>query len=45
MLEASIILETWRIEYNESRSHSFLRYLAPWEFVRRSNSGLQAPDV
>jgi len=44
LLEARIILETWRIEYNESRPHSSLRYLTPGEFVRRSNSGLRSPS-
>lgn len=44
LLEARVILETWRIEYNESRPHSSLRYLAPGEFVRRSNSGLRSPS-
>ena len=43
LLEARVILETWRIEYNESRPHSSLRYLTPGEFVRRSNSGLWTP--
>ena len=44
LLEARVILETWRIEYNESRPHSSLRYLTPGEFVRRSNSGLRSPS-
>ena len=44
LLEARVILETWRIEYNESRPHSSLHYLTPGEFVRRSNSGLRSPS-
>ncbi|MBJ7327871.1 MAG: transposase [Chthoniobacterales bacterium] len=44
LLEARVILETWRIGYNESRPHSSLRYLRSGEFVRRSNSGLRSPS-
>jgi len=42
LLEARVILESWRIEYNESRPHSSLGYQTPGEFARRSNSGLQS---
>lgn len=42
--EARVILESWRVEYNESRPHSSLGYLTPGEFARRSNSGLQSPS-
>ena len=42
--EGRVVLETWRIEYNDSRLHSSLRYLTPVEFVRRSNSGLRSPS-
>ena len=44
LLEARVILETWRIEYNESRPHSSLGYQTPGEFARRSNSGLRSPS-
>lgn len=44
LLEARVILETWRIDYNESRPHSSLGYQTPGEFARRSNSGLQSPS-
>jgi transposase InsO family protein len=43
LLEARVILESWRIDYNESRPHSSLGYQTPGEFARRSNSGLQSP--
>lgn len=44
LLEARVILEAWRIDYNESRPHSSLGYQTPGEFARRSNSGLQSPS-
>ena len=43
LLEARVILEAWRVEYNESRPHSSLGYQTPGEFARRSNSGLRSP--
>ena len=33
--EAQAIVETWRQEYNNYRSHSSLDYLTPAEFARR----------
>jgi transposase InsO family protein len=42
--EARIILEAWRIEYNERRPHSSLSYQTPGEFARRSNPLLQSPS-
>ncbi|MFM8457777.1 MAG: IS3 family transposase [Chthoniobacterales bacterium] len=44
LLEARVILESWRIEYNESRPHSSLGYQTPAEFARRNNSGLRSPS-
>jgi len=44
LLEARVIPEAWRIDYNESRPHSLLGYQTPGEFARRSNSGLQSPS-
>jgi hypothetical protein len=44
LLGAQVILETWRIEYNESRPHSSLNYLTPGELVRRSIPGLRSPS-
>jgi putative transposase len=35
--EASLILEQWRIEYNQQRPHSALGYLTPTEFAARQN--------
>ena len=44
LLEARVILEAWRMEYNNERPHSSLRYQTPNEFVRRSNTVLQSPS-
>jgi len=40
LAEAPIILESWRIEYNEKRPHSSLAIQTPEEFARRSKFGL-----
>jgi len=51
LLEARVIVESWRMEYNEKRPHSSLRYLTPSEYssrhnpVLRSASGLPTPRV
>lgn len=43
LLEAQIILEQWRNEYNEERPHSSLGYQTPGEYARRdSDAGLQS---
>lgn len=36
MIEARVIIEDWRIEYNEIRPHSSLGYLTPVEFANNS---------
>ena len=36
LLEAQIILEAWRTEYNDERPHSSLRYQTPTEYARRA---------
>jgi transposase InsO family protein len=40
LAEARVILESWRVEYNERRPHSALAYQTPAEFARRSKFGL-----
>jgi len=51
LLEARVIVESWRMEYNEKRPHSSLKYLTPSEYGRghnpalRSAYGLPAPRV
>ena len=42
LLEARVIVESWRMEYNEKRPHSSLRYLTPSEYGRRHNPMLQS---
>jgi Integrase core domain len=39
LAEARIILESWRVEYNEKRPHSSLSYQTPEEFARRTKFG------
>jgi len=42
LLEARVIVESWRMEYNEKRPHSSLRYLTPSEYGRSHNPALQS---
>lgn len=44
LAEARVILESWRMEYNECRPHSSLGYQTPGEFARASKSGLRSPS-
>jgi putative transposase len=45
LLEAQIILEQWRHEYNDQRPHSSLGYLTPAEYTRRARgAGLRSPS-
>ena len=52
LLEARIILEGWRNEYNDQRPHSSLGYQTPAEYARRASDiglqsayGLLAPNI
>ena len=38
LAEARVILESWRMEYNEQRPHSSLGYMTPIEYMRKSQS-------
>ena len=42
LAEARVILESWRVEYNQHRPHSSLGYHTPEEFAQRSKFGLQS---
>lgn len=46
LAEARVIVEAWRMEYNEQRPHSSLGYQTPAEFAvaGASNPGLQSPS-
>lgn len=34
-MEAKVVIEGWRIHYNEDRPHSTIDYLTPKEFKKR----------
>lgn len=40
--QARVIIEDWRIEYNEDRPHSALGHLTPAEFARQADNDLLA---
>lgn len=46
LAEARVIVEAWRMEYNEQRPHSSLGYQTPAQFAAAgaSNHGLQSPS-
>jgi len=41
ILEAKVVVETWRIEYNQQRPHSSLGYQTPEEFAARALTTLR----
>jgi len=43
LLEARIIIEAWRMEYNQRRPHSSLGYLTPAEFAAQQKVSKHAP--
>jgi len=43
LLEASIVIEQWRIEYNQRRPHSSLGYLTPAEFAEQQKFQTMQP--
>ena len=45
LLEAKVIVEDWRRQYNEKRPHSSLGYKTPREFARQSNFKLRVATL
>jgi putative transposase len=45
LLEAQVLVEEWRREYNEERPHSSLGYQTPREFARQFNSKLRVATL
>lgn len=45
LFEARRIIANWRHDYNETRPHSSLNYLAPAEFARRQSRGKDVDSV
>ncbi len=45
LLEAKVLVEDWRREYNEQRPHSSLGYKTPREFGRQFNSKLRVATL
>jgi transposase InsO family protein len=41
--EARVIVESWRVEYNERRPHSALGYLTPEEYTNQVDGGCAPP--
>lgn len=42
LVEARVVIEQWRKDYNEERPHSSLGYQTPWEFARQSVQRLRS---
>lgn len=45
LLEAKVLIEDWRRQYNEQRPHSSLGYKTPQEFGRQFNSKLRVATL
>ena len=45
LLEARVLIEEWRQQYNEKRPHSSLGYKTPGEFARQFNSKLRVATL
>jgi transposase InsO family protein len=45
LLEARVVIESWKCEYNQRRPHSSLGYQTPEEFAARCSSPVGAPPL
>jgi putative transposase len=45
LAEAQLIIELWRVDYNQRRAHSSLGHLTPEEFVQQRQGSMRAEDV
>ena len=43
LLEAQVVAEDWRVDYNESRPHGALGYMTPKEFAATGKQAAFAP--
>ena len=43
LLEAQVVAEDWRVDYNESRPHGALGYMTPTEFAATGKQAASAP--
>ncbi len=43
LLEAQVVTEDWRVEYNEGRPHGALGYATPTEFAATGKQSALAP--
>ena len=44
LAEARVIVESWRVDYNERRPHSALGYLTPEEYTNQVDGGCAPPN-
>ncbi len=45
LAEAQLIIELWRLDYNQRRPHSSLKHLTPEEFAQQRQGSMRAEEV